>query len=197
MSLLKTFVVDLAEATDDIDERVEQNEEAEKTLHEKVEDRYGEQADEEGTHAWDLAADDYYEKYVRLREQRAELEARRERIAEMLDDPDQAAGWSHYEFTFEEPSTEDAMFIQGRSSAMAEEAEERGTKIDGRAFGITEFLERVCVDRPPEAPANLADGLPNYVGQWMLDVVDEETMVGVDEELGNTSPREAAESLNS
>lgn len=195
MSLLKTFEVDLEDAPDDIDERIADNEAAEETLHEKVEERYGDEVGE-GEHPWDAAADSYYNKYVELREQRAELRAQRERITEMLEDDSQAGGWSGYTFVFQEPSTEDAMFVQGRSSALAEEAEERGTKVDGRAFGITEFLERVCVERPPEAPADLADGLPNYVGQWMLDRVNDETMVGVGEDLGNTSPREAAKNLS-
>lgn len=191
MTLLKTFEVDLAGAPEDIDGRIEDNEAAERRLHEKVQERYGDET-EDGEHPWDVAADGYYNKYIELREQRAELKAQKTRIAEMLEDDRQAGGWSHHTFEFREPSTEDAMFVQGRSTALAQEAEERGTKVDGRAFGITEFLERVCTDRPPEAPADLANGLPNYAGQWLLDRVNEETMVGAGEELGNLSPREAA-----
>jgi hypothetical protein len=195
MSLLKTFTFDLSEAPEDIEERIEENRAAEDALHEKVEERYGEEADERDgdVHPWDIAADEYYNKFVSIQEQRTELEAQKERIEEMLSDDSQAGAWSDHEFTFKEPSTEDAMFVQGRSSALAEEAEEKGVKVDGRAFGITEFLERVCVDRPPEAPKDLAASLPNYAGQWLIDRLNDETMVGTDTDLGNLSPREAAE----
>jgi hypothetical protein len=58
-------------------------------------------------------------------------------------------------------------------------------------FGVTQLLERVKEDAPPEAPADLAGSLPQQVGDWLLDQLDELSTGEVDADLGNTSPQEA------
>jgi len=197
--MLKEYTIDLSEAPDTLEADIEANEEAEETLLEKVNERFP--PDEDSPEAFgfqhpDCPAD-YEEKFYELREERAELQSRRARIEEFLTEEDQAGEWSHYRFTFQEPSTEDALFIQGRSQALAEESERRGKKVDGRVFGVSQLLERVRRDAPPEAPDDLSSGLPNQVGEWLLDELNARTTSGVSEELGNTSPQEALRSFRS
>jgi len=186
--MLKKFTVDLSEAPDDLADQIEQTEEAEQTLLDKVDDKFPEKGFNDPE-----CPDDYEEKFYELREQRAELQTQKERIEEFLNDPNQAGSWSGYEFTFQEPSAEDGLYIQGRSTAMAEEAKKRGKKVPGSVFGITEMLERIRVDAPPEAPDDLSTSLPRKVGNWLVEKINEHTTQGVDADLGNTSAQEALE----
>lgn len=189
---LKEFTIDLADAPAELEDAIEQNEQAEEKLLEKVAEEYPGDPESPDQPSGFMAAPDHFEaKFYELREQRAELQSRKARIEEFLDEDEQAGDWSHYQFTFKELSTEDALFIQGRSQAMAEEAEKRGEKIPGEAFGVSRLLERVRVDAPPEAPDSLAGSLPQQVGDWLLDELNKRTTEGVDEDLGNTSPQEA------
>lgn len=189
--MLEEYTIDLADAPEDLAEKIAQAEAAEETLLEQVAEEYPETEDSPG--GFVAAPDRFEEKFHELREQQGELHARRERVRAFLEDPDQAGDWEHHEFTFKEPSTEDGLYVQGRSAALAEEAQARGEQIDERMFGVTQLLARVCIDTPPEAPepAELANKLPQRVGEWLLNALDEETMRGAPTDLGNSSPQEA------
>jgi len=190
--MLKEFTIDLADAPDDLAASIEDVQRAEEKLLETVAEKFPEEGfDHEG------CPQDYENKFYELREQQAELEQRRSRIVELLEEPDQAGNWSHYRFTFREPSTEDALFVQGRSNALAEEAAERGEFVDEEMFGLSELLDRCRVDGPPEAPTNLTDALPNPAGEWLFNQVNEKTTMGVEGDLGNTSPQEALNNYKS
>lgn len=189
---LQEYTLDLTDAPADLVEQIEQTEQAEDTLLEKVDEKYP----EDGFHDPECP-DSYEDKFYEIREQRGELQSRKARIEKFLegaDDDPQASDWSHYEFTFREPSTEDALFIQGRSEALAEEAAQRGKQIAGQMFGVTEMLDRLRIDAPSEAPADLASDLPSHVGRWLLNTLNSKTTEGIDEDLGNTSPQEALKS---
>lgn len=188
---LKRFTIDLAEAPTSLQEQIDQNEQAEETLLSKVNERFPEQ----GFDAPGAAS--FEEKFYELREQRGKLIARKERIEEFITDEDQAGAWSHHEFEFREPSTEDALYIQGRSNKLAEAAEQRGEQVDQSMFGVTQLLERVRENAPPEAPDNLAGAFPQHVGEWLLDELNEVSTADGVSDLGNSSPQEALESFKS
>lgn len=189
--MLKEYTIDLAEAPAELGDQIEQNEQAEEALLDKVNEKFP----EDGFHDPECP-DEYEEKFYELREQRGDLQEKKARIEEFLDEDDQAGEWSHHEFTFQEPSAEDGLFVEGRSAALAEEAEQRGEKVPGGVFGITQLLERIRTDAPPEAPDNLAHGLPRPVGDWLVDELNQRMTRGVTEDLGNTSPQEALRSYN-
>lgn len=192
---LKEFTIDLAAAPDELREQIDQTEQAEEKLLQKVSEEYPETDDEPG--GFVSAPDHYEEKFYELRQQKAQLTAQLDRIEEFVTDEAQAGEWSHHEFTFKEPSTEDALYIEGRSNALAEEANRRGETIDERMFGVTELLERIRVDAPPEAPDNLAGELPQMVGEWLLDALNEKSTGANAADLGNSSPQEALKNYES
>jgi hypothetical protein len=190
--MLKEFTIDLEDAPQQLEDQIDQAKQAEETLLDKVDSKYP----EDGFHDSECP-DDYEEKFYELREQQADLQEKKARIEEFLSDPEQAGEWSHYEFTFQEPSAEDGLYIQGRSAAMAEEAEQRGEKVPGGVFGVTQLLERIRKDAPPEAPDDLAHSLPRKVGDWLVDELNEEMSHGAVDDLGNTSPQEALQNYKS
>lgn len=195
---LKEFTIDLEAAPDELADQIDQNEQAEQKLLSKVSEKFPEDPDTDepaGFNHPDAAP--FEEKFYELREQRAQLTAKRDRIQEFISEDEQAGEWSHYEFTFKEPSTEDALYIEGRSNALAQEAEKRGERIDERMFGVTELLERIRVDAPPEAPDNLAGELPQMVGEWLLDTLNEKSTGANAVDLGNLSPQEALKNYES
>lgn len=179
--MLREFTIDLEEAAAGFDEDIAANKEAEHALLEKVA-------------GFDDGFDDpecpeaYEQKFYELRAERVELEADKSRIQEFVEDTD----WEHYAIRFKEPSTEDALYVQGRSAALAEEAAKRGKKIQDGVFGVAEMLERCVVEKPQGAPDDLG-ALPRRVGNWVLNRLNEETMAGSGGDLGNSSPREALE----
>lgn len=191
MSLLKEFEIDLADAPSELTVEIEQNEAAEATLLQKVHDRFDSDDPDQPSGFEHPAAGPFEEKFYELRQQRAELQGQRARISEFIEDPKQAGGWSDHRFEFREPSTDDALYVEGRSEALAEAAKERGETIDGRTFGVSQLLERIKIRGPPEAPDSLTGELPRQVGMWLLDALDAKSTTGVDSSLGNSSPREA------
>jgi len=195
---LKEFTIDLENATDELGEQIEQAEQAEQKLLQKVSEKFPDDPDSDEPAGFNHPeAAPFEEKFYELREQQAQLVARLDRIEEFVSDEDQAGDWSHYKFTFKEPSTEDALYIEGRSAALADEAERRGEQIDERMFGVTELLERIRVDAPPEAPDNLTGELPQMVGEYLLDALNEKSTGANAADLGNSSPQEALKNYES
>ena len=195
---LKEFTIDLTAAPDELRDQIDQNEQAEEKLLQKVSEKFPDDPDSNEPSGFNHPeAATYEDKFNELREQRAQLTAQLDRIEEFVTDEDQAGGWSHHEFIFKEPSTEDALYIEGRSSALADEAEKRGEQIDERMFGVTELLERIRVDAPPEAPDNLTGELPQMVGEWLLDALNEKSTGANAADLGNLSPQEALKNYES
>lgn len=194
MSLIKV-TIDLQDAPEQIEEQIEQSEEAKQTLLEKVDEKYPETEDSPG--GFIAAPESYEDKFYELQNQKDELASQKARFEKFLEDSDGAGGWESTEFVFQEPSLTDGLYIEGRSSAMADKAKERGEEVDGRLFGVEQSLERCLVEAPDSAPKNLSNNIPRQVGQWLLDRVSDETTVGVDADLGNSSPQEALESYRS
>mgnify|MGYP000370791283 CR=1 FL=1 len=183
--MLKEYPIDISAAPASLQEDLDANAEAEKRLMEKADEYNGGFEDPE-------CPDAFKEKFAELRQERAEIEATKKRIKAFVEDTD----WDGYEIVFREPSTEDALYIQGRSAALAEEAEKRGTKIRDSVFGVSEMLDRCAVDVPGGAPDSLSQ-LPRRVGEWLLEELNDKTMAGVDADLGNSSPQEALEAYRS
>lgn len=188
--MLRTFTIDLEKAPEHISDKIDQTEEAEQRLLEKVAEKFPEHGFED-----EDCPQGYEDKFYEIREQRSELEATRRRIRQFIGEDGEANGgqadWPDYQFTFREPSTADALYVKGRSQKASEEANSRGEAVDGEMFGLTQMLDRLLEESPPGSPDDLAAGLPNKVGQYLLMRLEEETAGGGTDDPGNPTPQEA------